>query len=111
MSYRVFYFFKRSGESVSSANAVEMSTHDIRAKLLGHLCGMDDYLGILDVEGNVLQILYEPSRERFWVELPMDAAKASYGCHMDMAGLEDLIQTLPRIFDPDSIQGLDYRPW
>jgi hypothetical protein len=111
MHYRVFYFFERSGESVSSLSAVEMSTRDIREQLLGRLRGPDDFLGILDAGDNLLQILCEPGGDRFWVELPLEAAKASYGRYMNLSELEDLIGSLPRVFDPDHIPGLHYRPW
>lgn len=111
MHYKVFYFFERSGESVSSASALEMSAGDIRKQLLRRLQGEDDYLGILDVQGNILQIIPEPDRSSFWVELPMDAAKASYGRHMSMEELDDLICSLPRLFDQEQIPSLNYKPW
>jgi hypothetical protein len=111
MHYRVFYFFERSGDSVSSASPVEMSARDIREQLLGRLHGEDDYLGIVDASENVLQVLCEPKAERFWVELPVEAAKASYGRHVDMAELDQLISNLPQLFDQEHIPGLRYKPW
>lgn len=111
MHYRVFYLFERSGESVSSASAVEMSARAIREQLLPRLQGEDDYLGIIDAQENVLQILCEPAAGRYWVELPIDAAKASYGRNMDFAQLQTLMLELPGVFDRDAIPGLEYRPW
>jgi len=111
MHFKVFYFFERSGESVSSVNAVEMSARDIREQLLGCFHGEDDYLGILDGRENVLQILGEPNGERFWVELPIEAAKASYGRYMSKTELDELIQSLPQVFDREQIPGLQYKPW
>jgi hypothetical protein len=111
MQFRVFYFFSRSGESISSVSAVEMSARAIRDQLLRRLQSEDDYLGILDAEENTLQILREPGEDRYWVELPIDAARASYGRYMGLAELEDLIVRLPQLFDRSRIPDMEYRPW
>lgn len=111
MHYRVYYYFARSQEVVSSASAVEMSARAIRERLVPRLQSEDDYLGILDAEDQVLQILAEPGGERYWVEIPLDAAKASYGRHMSLAELNDLLAVLPNRFDQEQIPGLSYRPW
>jgi hypothetical protein len=111
MHYRVYYLFERSGESVSSASGLEVSSREIREQLLPRLQHEDDYLGIIDHQENTLQILLEPGTTRYWVELPMDAAKASYGRHMDFQQLQELIRGLPSVFDHHAIPGLEYRPW
>lgn len=111
MHYRVFYYFDRSGETVSSGSAIEMSIKAIREQLLGRLASADDFLGLIDDRDNVLQILFEPSGKRFWVELPVDAARASYGRYMSLTELEELILSLPRIFDRSQIPDLEYKPW
>lgn len=111
MHYRVFYFFDRSGEAISSASAVEMSARTICEQLLPRLQSEDDYLGILDTQANTLQILFEPGSDRYWVELPIDAAKASYGRHMGIDALRELMLGLPEVFDRAAIPGLEYRPW
>lgn len=111
MHYRVFYLFDRSGESVSSASAVEMSSRAIREQLIPRLQTEDDFLGIIDAEENILQILPDPKRQRYWVELPMDAAKASYGRHMSLGEVDELIREMPVLFQRDAIPGLQYRPW
>ncbi|MBK1653464.1 hypothetical protein [Allochromatium vinosum] len=111
MHYRVFYLFDRSGEAISSASAVEMSAKAICEQLLPRLQTEDDYLGLIDTQETILQILYEPSRHRYWVELPVDAAKASYGRYMELDALKECILTLPDVFERESIPGLEYRPW
>lgn len=111
MHYRVFYFFERSGESVTSTSPVEMSASSIREQLLHRLSCDDDYLGLMDARDNVLQILRDPGAERYWVELPMEAARASYGRYMVLAELEELILDLPRVLDRSEIPGMEYRPW
>ncbi|NCA71338.1 MAG: hypothetical protein EOM91_14805 [Sphingobacteriia bacterium] len=111
MHYRVFYLFERLGESVSSASALEVTSREIGEQLLPRLQQEDDYLGIIDHQDNTLQILCEPGTGRYWVELPLDAAKASYGCHMDLAALQELIKNLPAVFEREAIPGLEYRPW
>lgn len=111
MHYRVFYLFDRSGESVSSASAVEMSAKSICEQLLPRLQSEDDYLGIIDAQENTLQILCEPQSQRYWVELPIDAAKASYGRYLVIEELKELMMALPGVFDREAIPGLEYRPW
>ena len=111
MHYRVFYLFDRSGECLSSASAVEMSARSICEQLLPRLQSEDDYLGIIDAQETVMQILCEPRNNRYWVELPIDAAKASYGRYMDLDALKELMLALPEVFDREAIPGLEYRPW
>jgi hypothetical protein len=111
MHYRVFYFFERSGECVSSASAVEMSPKAIREQLIGRLHSADDYIGIIDERDNVLQVLIEPEKGRFWVELPMDAARASYGRSVSFAELGEMLTSLPKVLDRKHIPNLEYRPW
>jgi hypothetical protein len=111
MHYRVFYLFDRVGESVSSASAIEMSARAIREQLLPRLQSEDDYLGLIDHQDHTLQILCEPKAGRYWVELPIDAAKASYGKHMDLEELQEFMGQLPPVFDSQAIPGLVYRPW
>jgi hypothetical protein len=111
MHFRVFYLINRSGERVSSASAVEMTTKAICEQMLDRLQSEDDYLGILDAEDNTLQVLPEPDQQRYYVEVPLDAAKASFGRYVDRAELEALIHELPARIDERSIPGLTYRPW
>lgn len=111
MHFRVFYLINRSGESVSSKSAVEMSAKAICEQMLDRLRSEDDYLGLIDAGDNTLQILPEPDASRFYVEVPIEAAKASYGRYVDRQELEELILTLPAVFDQSSIPGLAYKPW
>ena len=111
MNFRVFYLINRSGECVSSTSAVPMSPRQICEQMIGRLSSADDYLGILDSEDRVLQILPEPEQSRYFVEVPLDAAKASYGRYVTREELLDLIRELPERIDEQSIPGLSYKPW
>lgn len=111
MHFRVFYFFERSGSFIASTNPIEMSATSIREGLLHCLHSEDDYLGIIDARDNVLQILRIPGQDRYWVELPVDAARASYGRHMVLTELEELVLGLPQVLDSHEIPGMEYRPW
>ena len=111
MHYRVFYLFNRLGESISSASAVEMSARAIREQLLPRLQSEDDFLGIIDPQENTLQILRERDEDRYWVELPLEAAKASWGTYMNLEELREFVARLPACFDTKLIPGLVYRPW
>lgn len=110
MHFRVFYLINRSGESVSSTSAVEMSARTICEQMLDRLQSEDDYLGIIDTGDTTLQVLTEPGG-RYYVEVPIDAAKASYGRYVDRSELEQLVRTLPARFSEKTIPGLTYRPW
>lgn len=111
MHFRIFYFFERSGDSIASTSPIEMSAKSIREQLLHRLHCDDDYLAIMDAQDNVLQILRDPVEDRYWVELPLDAARASYGRYMALAELEELILGLPQVLDRNQIPGMEYRPW
>jgi hypothetical protein len=111
MHFRVYYLINRSGERVSSKSAVEMSAKAICEQMLDRLQSEDDYLGLLDAEDNALQILPEPDQQRYYVEVPLDAAKASYGRYVNRQELEALICALPARIDEHSVPGLTYRPW
>ena len=111
MHYRVFYLFERSNETVSSVNAIEMSMRSICEQLLPRLQTEDDYLGLLDAQDNVLQIFRIAAGAAYWLELPIDAAKASYGRRLELAKLHPLLLGLPGVFNRDDIPGLEYRPW
>ena len=111
MHYRVFYLFARTGESVSSSSAVEMSVKDIREQILPRLHTEDDFIGLIDAADNTLQVLCESTPGRYWIELPMDAARASYGRQVGFSELSELIGSLPQVFDRSQIPGLEYRPW
>jgi hypothetical protein len=111
MQFRVFYLINRSGECVSSTSAVPMTAKTICEQMLDRLQSEDDYLGILDAEETTLQVLPEPQNNRYYVEVPIDAAKASYGRYVTRAELEELVRSLPATFDEQSIPGLTYRPW
>lgn len=111
MHFRVFYLINRSGERVSSTSAVEMTAKAICEQMLDRLQSEDDYLGILGSDDHALQILPEPDQNRYYVEVPLDAAKASYGRYVDREELEALIHGLSAQFDERSIPGLTYRPW
>jgi hypothetical protein len=111
MQFRVFYLINRSGECVSSTSAVAMTPKAICEQMLDRLQSEDDYLGILDAEDTTLQVLPEPGNNRYYVEVPIEAAKASYGRYVNRAELEELVRKLPATFDERSIPGLSYRPW
>ncbi|MBK1644556.1 hypothetical protein CKO25_07800 [Thiocapsa imhoffii] len=111
MHYRVYFLFERAGEAISSARAIEVSQREIREQLLPRLQHDDDYLGIIDPADNTLQIFRERGGERYWVELPIDAAKASYARVMDHDEVDQLLRELPAVFDREAIPGLEYRPW
>ncbi len=111
MVFRVFYLINRSGECVSSTSAVAMSPKHICEQMIGRLNSPDDYLGIIDAEDHVMQILPEPEQSRYYVEIPLDAAKASYGRYVDRDGLLELIMQLPEQLNEFSIPGLTYKPW
>jgi hypothetical protein len=111
MSFRVFYLINRSGECVSSTSAVAMSAKEICEQMIGRLNSPDDYLGLLDAEDRVLQILAEPEQARFYVEIPLDAAKASYGRYVSREELLALIKALPEKLDEHCIPELRYKPW
>jgi hypothetical protein len=111
MHFRVFYLINRSGECVSSTSAIQMTAKAICEQMLDRLQSEDDYLGILDASDNTLQVLPEPDKQRYYVEVPIDAAKASFGRYVDRTELEALVRGLPETINEKTIPGLTYKPW
>ena len=88
-----------------------MTARTICEQLLPRLQTEDDFIGLIDAAENTLQVLCEPSPDRYWLELPIDAARASYGRYVSFAELAEMIAALPQVFDRGAIPGLEYRPW
>jgi len=88
-----------------------MSAKSILEELLHRLRSEDDYLGIMDARDNLLQILRDPVGDRYWVELPVDEARASSGRYLRLEELQELILRLPPVLERGCIPGLEYRPW
>ena len=63
------------------------------------LLDLDDYLGIVNEQGQSFQILHDASKNLYWAEVPCEADKASYGQEFSREALLDLLHRLPANFD------------
>jgi uncharacterized protein (DUF697 family) len=109
--YRVFYCLYDEEAELSADNATPMDVPDVYADLLGRLTTDGDYLGIIDDDGNTLQMMYQADEDCYWVEIPSPENCGSYGCYMDLVHLVYLMETLPSRLAPEAIPGLVFKAW
>ncbi len=88
-----------------------MSEADIYSALLGRLTRDRAFFGVVDEAGRTLQIMYEATGDRYWVETPEPERHGSYGRKMTFDEVVDLLKALPAAFTPDAISGLAFEPW
>ena len=111
MNLRVFYFFERRQELVLSTQPRWVAGAWVGTQLLPRLEGEDDFIGLLDDAGNVLQILRDPGSGDYWTELPMPERRMSYGKVVSADGLIELLGNLPRRFRPREFSDFRPQPW
>lgn len=107
---RTFFHLAALGEEVSSAEPLSLPNDRLWDDLVAELSGEDDYVGLLDNDENILQILPQDG-DTFWVELPRFAERASFGRSMTAEELQTLLLRLPARFDRRSFPDFERRPW
>ena len=108
--YQVFYYFGASEREISSADPVRVSVESLLDELIPALSNQDDYIGLLDSEGNILQLSLDDDRG-FWVELPAPDERRSYGRSMIASELTELLHRLPAQLELSRFAGFEPRPW
>ena len=111
VNLRVFYYFERGDDQVTSTSPLSMSRDAVRTRLIPQLEGEDDYIGLVDEEENTLQIMLVADRAAYWIELPMSDQHASYGKVVSLDELVEILQLLPRRFRPRDFSDFQLRAW
>jgi hypothetical protein len=111
VTFRVFYCFYAENDVVLAADAAPMDVADIYSELLGRLSSDGDFLGMTDEEGHTLQMMYDPDKDRYCVEIPSPERHGSYACNMDFDQVVELMKALPTQFVPAAIPGLEFETW
>jgi hypothetical protein len=99
--YSVYFCCYQSGESVSSADPLPFAADALATLLERVVLGEDDYLGILDSNGDVVQILYA-GLDRYQVEVLDSMAQCRTKATLSQSALRHFLAHLPRHF-----RGLD----
>lgn len=110
MLYRTFFHLAALGEDVSSAEPLSIPGDRLWDDLVTELSGEDDFVGLIDNDENVLQILPEAGGT-YWVELPRFAERTSFGRSMSAEELQTLLTRLPARFTLRSFPDFERRPW
>jgi len=111
MKFKVFYCFQSSGEEIAADDAVEMDLSDIQIKLLGGLKQQHDFIGLLDADGETLQVMYHLDKDEYWFEIPVEAFGGSYGSFLSLDDTVKLIKTLPEKFVRENFPSFKFESW
>jgi hypothetical protein len=109
--YKVFYCFYGTGKDVPADEPIEMDQADICTELLGALDQEDDFFGLIDVDGTTLQVIYETSKDRYWVEIPRPQQGGSYGRHLSFEGIAALFEALPAKLSLEAFPEFEFQSW
>ena len=110
-TYHVFYHFYANGDSVPSEFPVSMNEADIYSPLLGKLHQDGDFLGLIDAQGETLQVMYEADNDLYWIEVLALEQRGSYGKYVGFDELTDFFKALPEHFHSDSISDATFMAW
>ena len=111
MNLRVFYYFERGDDQVTSTSPLSMSRDAVRTRLIPRLEGEDDYIGLVDEAESTLQIMLAADTGEYWVELPVSDQHVSYGKVVSLDELVEIFQLLPRRFRPRDFPDFRLRAW
>ena len=110
-TFQVFYHFYGNGASVDADAPVNMNEADIYSPLLGQLSEDGDFIGLIDAQGETLQVMYEAENDAYWIEVIDVSKQGSHGKHMGFEELTDFFKALPERFQSDSISGSEFIAW
>ena len=110
-TYQVFYHFYGSGDSVASESPITMNEADIYSPLLGQLNQDGDFLGLIDAQGETLQVMYEADNDHYWIEVVDLEARGSHGKYMGFDELTDFFKALPSHFSVKNIHNASIMAW
>lgn len=109
-TFHVFYHFYGNGASVDSNAPISMNVADIYSPLLGQLSEDGDFIGLIDAQGETLQVMYEAENDEYWIEV-INVSQGSHGKHMGFDELTDFFKALPERFQSDIISGSEFIAW
>ena len=109
-TFQVFYHFYGNGASVDSNAPINERGRHLFA-LLGQLSEDGDFIGLIDAQGETLQVMYEAEDDAYWIEVIDVSKQGSHGKHMGFDELTDFFKALPERFQSDSISGSEFIAW
>jgi hypothetical protein len=77
---KVFYSFGDGQFEVEGHDALPINISDELPDLLEQLTSNGDFLGLIDRDGNTLQMIYDADDDRYWVEIPIPVSSLSDTC-------------------------------
>lgn len=112
--YKLFYCFygdETDNAEVSAEDPVALGDLHLLPALISRAVTDGDFLGLMDTEGNTLQLMYEGDEDRYWLEIPVPAQGGSYGKHYSLEGIREVFRALPPRFDVAEFPDFRFESW
>jgi hypothetical protein len=97
-SFPVFYTSYSTGESVADESPVNMLASEIVQTIPQVLRARSDFFGVIDSQDTTLQFM-RGGGNRVWMEIPDPQKQGSYGRHLTMEMVLELMAQLPKSFE------------
>lgn len=110
MLHQAFFTCYSRGQSVSSSRPQTLDTDDLRRLLLYCLLEEDDFMGVLDAEGVVLEFIRTGAGE-VMVELPDLEAHGSLQRCLSLEEALEFLERLPADLTRLDPSGFEWRAW
>ena len=110
MAYRIFFQCYGSGEAVLSTAPVAVDLRRLLRLVEDKLREPDDYLGLMDTEGQVLQI-QKTGEDRYQVEVPDFDRRCGLCRPFTRAVLGEWLEDLPEDFSRMDLEAFTEEPW
>ena len=111
MTYSAFYNIVRLGKPVEANSAVKISKSKVLNKLLPLLKEEGEYFGLIDAAGTTLQVAYEAKSDEYWVEVPREDLRGSFGARLSWESTHDLFASINSTFPLDGYDGFKFCSW
>jgi len=94
---------------VDGDDPVSMDSAEVGAAFREHIREQDDFLGVIDAGGVVMQVLRNV-HDRCWIEIPSQTKQGSYGRHTTMEEAAELFDNLPTALD-SMLNEMTFQKW
>ncbi|MFT5523210.1 MAG: hypothetical protein ACI9HK_001156 [Pirellulaceae bacterium] len=107
--FDVFYMCYSTEANVDSEVPVPMDSAEIGAAFREHVREQDDFFGVVDAGGVVLQVMRNV-HNRCWIEIPSQRKQGSYGRHTTIDEARELLANLPSALD-SMLDEMTFQKW
>ena len=109
-TYQIFYSFYADDAHIDGSSPITVSVSEL-PEYFSRLQLHEDFLGIIDRNDQIFQILLEEFSGYYWGEIPDTGRSGSHGRFYTAAELHALLGNLPETFKPKNFVGMEFQPW